>query len=236
MKRSGPIALLATAWVFSHSLNAQELKASPPNLDLILDSLERTEEQNPSLSQSYEVTRQYKVFREDDPNPASESTAQIRFTPPDIKTFRITEEQGNATGKKIVRAILDQEIASAKQGNKGEINRSNYDFVFLREQNFGAVPEYVLHIIPKRKEKGLLLGEIWVDAKSYHIRQIVGVPLKTPSFWIKDVNITVQFAAANGMWIPVVIDAIATVRFLGIYTLSGRDLAPPGAASSAPSP
>ena len=143
---------------------------------------------------------------------------------------------GNPTGKKIIMAILEQEIASAKQGHKGEINRSNYDFVFLREQNFGEVPEYVLRIIPKRKEKGLLLGEIWVDAKSYHIRQIVGVPVKTPSFWLKDVNITVQFAAVNGMWIPVVIDAIATLRFLGIYTLTGRDLAPPSGASGAPSP
>jgi hypothetical protein len=235
-KRNRPIALLAMAWVFSYSLNAQELKASLANLDLILDSLERTEEQNPSLSRSYEVTRQYKVFRGEEPNPSSEATAQISFTPPDVKTFKITEEQGNPTGRKIVRAILDQEIASAKQGHKGEINRSNYDFVFLREQNFGVVPEYVLHIIPKRKEKGLLLGEIWVDAKSYHIRQIVGVPFKTPSFWIKDVTITVQFAAVNGMWIPVVIDAIATLRFLGIYTLTGRDLAPPSAASIAPSP
>jgi hypothetical protein len=38
------------------------------------------------------------------------------------------------------------------------------------------------------------------------------------------------------MWIPVVIDAIATLRFLGIYTLTGRDLAPPIGAPSAPSP
>jgi hypothetical protein len=139
-------------------------------------------------------------------------------------------------GKNIVHDVLEQEIASTKAGHMGDVCRSNYDFVFLREENFGAVPEYVLHIIPKRKEKGLLLGQIWVDAKSYHIRQIVGIPIKTPSFWIKDVNITVQFAAVNGMWIPVVIDAIATVRFLGIYTLSGRDLAPPGGDSSAPSP
>jgi len=235
-ERYRAMALLAAAWVFSYSLNAQELRASLPNPDLILDSLERTEEQNPSLSRPYEVTRQYKVFRGDDPNPSTESTAQISFTPPDIKTFKITEEQGNPTGKKIIMAILEQEIASAKQGHKGEINRSNYDFVFLREQNFGEVPEYVLRIIPKRKEKGLLLGEIWVDAKSYHIRQIVGIPVKTPSFWLKDVNITVQFAAVNGMWIPVVIDAIATLRFLGIYTLTGRDLAPPSGAPNAPSP
>jgi hypothetical protein len=79
-KRNRPIALLATAWVFSYSLNAQELKASLPNLDLILDALERTQAQNPSLSRSYEVTRQYKVFRGEDPNPSSEATAQISFT------------------------------------------------------------------------------------------------------------------------------------------------------------
>jgi hypothetical protein len=182
------------------------------------------------------VTWQYRVFRGDDPNPSSEVTAQIIFTPPDIKTFKITEERGNARGKKIVHAVLEQEMASAKAGHKGDINRSNYDFVFLREQNFGAVPEYVLHIIPKREEKGLLLGDIWVDAKTYHIRQIVGVPLKSPSFWIKDLHITVQFASVNGMWIPASLDAIATVRFLGIHTLTGRDLAPPIAASTAPSP
>jgi hypothetical protein len=234
-KRYHPIVLLApvaTAWVFFYSLDAQELKASPPKLDLILDSLERTEEQNPALSRPYEVTRQYKVFRAGDPKPVSEITAQIGFTPPDIKTFKITEEEGNPRGKKIVNAILEQEIASAKAGHKGAISRSNYDFAFLREQNFGAVPEYVLHIIPKRKEKGLLFGEIWVDAQTYHIRQIVGAPLKSPSFWINDLHITVQFAAVNGMWIPVSVDAIATIRFLGIYTLSGRDLAPPVAASS----
>jgi len=227
---------VAAAWVFSVSLNAQELKASQPNLDLILDSLERTEAQNPALSRPYEVTRQYKVFRGDDTKPSSEVTAQISFSPPDIKTFKITEEQGNPRGKKIASALLEQEVSSAKEGHKGAINRDNYNFVFLREHNFGAIPEYVLHIIPKRKEKGLLLGDIWVDAKTYRIRQIVGVPLKSPSFWIKDIHITIQFAEVNDMWVFVSVDAIATVRFLGIFTLTSRDLTPPITTAKAPGP
>jgi hypothetical protein len=49
-------------------------------------------------------------------------------------------------------------------------------------------------------------------------------------------HITVQFAAMNGMWIPFSVDAIATVRFLGIYSLSGLDLVPPIAGSSPPNP
>jgi hypothetical protein len=138
------LALVATAGTLSYSLNAQELKASPPNLDLILNSLERAEEQNPALSRPYEVTRQYKVFKGQDPNPSSEVTAQISFTPPDTKTFKIIEAQGDARGRKIIIAILEQEIASAKTGAKGSISRSNYDFIFLRDQNLGAIPEYVL--------------------------------------------------------------------------------------------
>jgi hypothetical protein len=228
------LPLVAASWVFPSSLRAQEAKVVPPNLNSILDSMERTGEQNPALSRPHELTREYKVFHGDDPKPMSDVTAQIIFTPPDVKTFKIADAQGSATGKKIVSAILEQEVASAKEDHQRDISRANYNFVFLHEQNFGVVPEYVLHIIPKRKDKGLLLGDIWVDAKTYRVRQIIGVPLKTPSFWVKDLHITVQFAEVNQMWLPVSVDAIATVRFLGIYTLSGLDLAPPITASNMP--
>lgn len=229
------LSLVVTAWAIPCSLQAQEEKVTPPNLSAILDSLERIGEQNPALSRPYEVTREYKVFHADDPNPISAVTAQISFSPPDTKTFKITDAQGSPNGKKIISAVLEQEVVSAKEGRQRDISRTNYEFVFLREQDYGVVPEYVLHIIPKRKEKGLLLGDIWVDAKTYRIRQIIGIPLKTPSFWIKDLHITVLFAAVNGMWISVSVDAIAAVRFLGIYTLAGHNLTPPVAVANTPS-
>jgi hypothetical protein len=230
------VSLIATTLFVAYSLHAQEAEANPPSLDLILDSLERTAEQNPALSQPYEVMREYKVFRENDPMPVSDIMAQITFTPPETKSFQITKAEGSTRGKRIVNTILKQEIDSAKDGHRGNITRSNYDFAFLREQNFGAVPEYVLHIVPKRKERGLLLGDIWVDAKTFRIRQIVGVPLKNPSIWVEDLHITVQFADVNAMWLPVSVDAIATIHFLGIYTLSGLDLQPQVVASSGLNP
>jgi hypothetical protein len=228
------LSLIVPLWVCPFLLRALGAQVAPPNLNSILDSLERTGAQNPALSQPHELTREYKVFHGDDSKPMSDVTTQIIFTPPDVKTFKITVAQGSATGKKIVSAILDQEVASAKEAHQPDISRANYNFVFLHEQNFGDVPEYVLHIIPKRKETGLLLGDIWVDAKTYRVRQIIGVPLKTLSFWVKDLHITVQFAEVNQMWLPVSVDAVATVRFLGTYTLSGLDLAPPITASNAP--
>jgi len=228
------ISLLSATLAFPCSLPAQEPEGDSPDLTLILDSLERTEEQNPALSEPYEVTREYKVFQEDNPMPVSVVTAHIKFTPPGTKTFQITKAEGNPRGKRIVNTILEQEIDSAKQGPRSDISRSNYDFAFLREQDFGGVAAYVLHIIPKRKERGLILGNIWVDAKTYHIRQVVGVPLKNPSIWIENLHITVQFAEVNSMWLPVSVDAIATIHFLGTYTLSGLDL-PASIASASPS-
>jgi hypothetical protein len=217
-------------------LPAQDSAANPPDLNLILDSLERAEVQDPAFSRPHEVMREYKLFRNDNPKPISDVTVQVSFAPPDVKAFKITEAQGSPRGKKIIAAMLEQEVASAKERSREEISRSNYEFVFVREQNFGAVPEYVLHIIPKRKETALLLGDIWVDAKTYRIRQIIGVPVTNPSFWIKDLHITVQFTVVNGMWILASVDAIATVRFLGVYTLSGLNLEPPITASSSQRP
>ena len=87
------VSVVAATVVFPYPLRvrAQEAEANPPSLDFILDSLERTAEQNPALSRPYEVRREYKVFREDDPMPVSDIMVQISFTPPETKTFQISK-------------------------------------------------------------------------------------------------------------------------------------------------
>jgi hypothetical protein len=195
--------------------------AEKTDLNLILQRMEDILHRDPAQSQPYEVTREYKVFRGDNTQSTSEVLAQIDFLPPDVKTYKVLQARGNSSGERIVRAILDGETESSHQKHSREISRANYDFVLLRRQDFGVVPEYVLGIFPKRKEKYLLLGQIWVDASTFRIRRIEGVPARSPSFWLKDIHITLQFAQLGDMWIPVTFDGIATVRFLGQYTLAG---------------
>jgi hypothetical protein len=229
--------LLATVALFSQSDSPTAApKSTSPDLNLILQSLEQVEQQNPARFRQYAVTRQYKAFRADDKQPTAEVTAQISFTPPGRKTFKIVQASGNARGEKTVRSILEQETDLPREGHNRDISRANYDFVFLRQENFGLVPEYVLHIVPKRKEKGLILGQIWVDVKSFRIRRIEGVPAKSPSIWIKDIYVTLQFAEVNEMWIAVSLDSIATVRLLGRYTLTGLYLGASDPAPIAPKP
>ncbi|HEX7423078.1 MAG TPA: hypothetical protein VF311_04205, partial [Terriglobales bacterium] len=75
---------------------------------------------------------------------------------------------------------------------------------------------------------------IWVDASTFRIRRIEGVPAKSPSFWLKNIHLTVQFAELGGMWVPVTFDAIATVRLLGVYTLAGLNIRSSESPSTSP--
>jgi hypothetical protein len=74
--------------------------ASPPDLKLVLQSLERVEQQNLALSRAYEVTRQYKAFHGDETRPSAEVTAQISFTPPDTGRLRSSNRAGNQGAKR----------------------------------------------------------------------------------------------------------------------------------------
>ena len=232
------LIFLATVASWSQTPSASSSSATevnPPDLKLILQRLEDVQHQDPAASRAYEVTREYKVFRGYDRQPTSEVMTQINFVPPDLKTYKITQARGNSRGEKMVRELLDRETESAKKRHGSEISRANYDFVFLRQENFGVVPEYVLRIVPKRKDKYLLRGEIWVDASTFRIRRVEGVPAKSPSFWIKNIHITLQFAELGGMWVPVSFDAIATVRLLGQFTLAGLNIRSSEPVSTAPS-
>jgi hypothetical protein len=196
----------------------------PPDLSLILQRLEDVEYQNPARSRPHEVTREYKVFQGDDKQPIAEVVAQINFVPPDTHTYKITQARGKSRGEAMVREILDQETEMTTRTNESEISRTNYDFVFLRQDKFSVGDEYVLGIIPKRKDKYLFRGQIWLDANTFRIRRLEGIPAKNPSFRIKSIHVTLQFADLSGMWMPISFDAIASVRLSGQYTIAGLNV------------
>ena len=153
-----PVLVFLATVASSSQMPSSTAELRSPDVNLILQRLEDVQHQDPAQSRPYEVTREYKVFRGYDKEPTSEVTAQINFVSADMKTYKITQARGNSIGQKIVRELLDRETEAAKKGLGSQISRTNYDFVLLRQENFGVVPEYVLRIVPKRKDKYLLNG------------------------------------------------------------------------------
>ncbi len=100
----------------------------------------------------------------------------------------------------------------------------NYDFRFILEEITGGQRSYVLELIPKRKDKNLLQGKIWVDAGTYLPQRIEGEPVKTPSWWLRRLHIELSFGEVGGMWLQTALEATATVRILGPHTIVSRDV------------
>ncbi len=226
--------ILLVAVPVSSQVASSTPETKSPDVDLILQHMEDAEHQNPSQSRPYQVTREYKVFADSDTHAISDVLAQIDFVSPNTETYKITQTKGNPLGEKIIRELLASETGSPRKEYGPEISRANYDFVLLRQQNFVGVPEYVFAIFPKRKNKYLLRGQIWVDERSFRIRQIQGVPAESPSFWLTDLHLTFQYAEVGGVWVLVTVDGLAKVRFFGQFTLTGLNIPPSEFLSPAP--
>jgi hypothetical protein len=193
-----------------------------PDLNSIVQALEAAQQQNRAKTQAYTVTRSYKLFHDDERQPVSQTTATVSFVPPSTKTYEIKQSSGISRGKEMVRDILDLEVVPIQSSS--EISRSNYEFVFVQREMLGDVPTYLLRMIPKRKQKDLLKGLIWVDTRTFRIQRIEGTPTKKPSWWLKDLAITLQYTDLHGLWLPTYMKATALVRFAGNYLLTGEDV------------
>ena len=172
----------------------------------------------------YTVTREYKLFGQEQDKARSRVIANVTFHPPDSKNYRIQGTEGSLIGERIVRLVLDRETALAKDGGASVVSQDNYNFQFLREEVASGQRCYVLQLLPKRKDKNLLRGTIWVDADTYLIRRTEGEPQKSPSWWLRNSHVVFVYAEVSGMWLPTSSEFKAKVRLFGWSTILAHDL------------
>ena len=71
-------------------------EAKVPDSNTIVQAMEAAQRNNPANSRAYNVTRQYKLFHNNDKQPVSETRAEISFVPPDTKRYVIKQVSGNS--------------------------------------------------------------------------------------------------------------------------------------------
>lgn len=178
---------------------------------------------NKARLHAFTVRRGYFLMDKKDET-KGEVVANITLLPPDSKQYWIESSSGGGIGEKVLRDILSKETEPAKDAQRKELSPENYDFQLLGEELLDGRQCYLLALTPRRDDKDLIRGKMWVDAQSYNIRRLEGSPVKSPSWWVHDIYILMNFAEVDGMWLRTFTHAVANVRFRGKYVMESRDL------------
>ena len=195
-----------------------------PGVETIVARMAQARAENRTHLRPYSVTRNYRLFGREKQTTKSEVIADVNFVPPDFKHFVIREASGTRLGERIVRQMLEHETDIVKHYGSTEMSPANYDFRFLREEDFGGHPCYVLEMIPRRRDKTLLRGQIWVDSTTYLLHRVEGEPGKAPSWWLRESSIVLLYGDVGGMWLQTASESTADVRFVGRHTMLARDV------------
>jgi hypothetical protein len=218
------ILLLMVACVQLPLAEGQESSSiSPELLNAIIQRVEEAQLQNRQQVRPYSVTRDYLLYGNDPDHIKGHIVAKVNFLPPNQKSYDIAESTGGFQ-EKVVRRVLDHEVDVTRDPQDTWLTSRNYNFELLGEQQLNGRRCYLLRSFPKRSDKNLMKANIWVDAASFRILRLDGEPNKSPSFWVRDVHIILDFGDVSGMWLQIHTQATAHVRFAGDYKMFSRDM------------
>jgi len=194
-----------------------------PSLNRIVDALEQAQAGvRPAVS--YQVVREYRLSSSRDTRSDSEVVAEVNFRTPAKKDYTVQKTSGSDRGLQVVRHLLDHEVAAASNQDRMALTRDNYDFSYIGDTTLDGQRCYILALRPKRKETDLIIGRLWVDEHSSVVRHIEGELARSPSWWVRRVNVKVSFSEVGGVWLQTEMEATADVRIAGAYTLTSRTL------------
>jgi len=219
-------ARLFSYWLGLVVVSTFALAGDPiPPVEAIVSRMSEARAENRAKLRPYRLTREYKLFGKDKEKPKSQVMAELTFVPPNVKKFSIQSTSGaGGLGERIVRQMLEGEASAVEQYGATDVSAANYDIRFVREEGVNGRHCYVLNLVPKRNDKHLLHGNIWVDSRTYLLHRFDGQPAKGPSWWLRDARIAFIYGDVHGMWLQTGSESSANVRIFGPYTMVSRDV------------
>ena len=199
-------------------------QVAPPPLDAVLARMTLARAVNQTLLKPYVVTRLYVLVGKNEGNKKSEVTAEVSFVPPHSKRYSIKGTEGSGLGERIVRRMLDGETQIVKDYGATDFTTANYDFQMVGEQEFNGKRCYVIGLDPKRRDKTLLRGNIWIDTETYRIHRMEATPAKSPSWWLRDVRVAFSYDSVDGMWLQTSSEFSTNVRIFGRHKMTSHDV------------
>jgi len=192
--------------------------------DHIFNELLRHNTFRDAALERYSVVRTYEVKSATGKLYARE-IVKMDYQAPSQKTFFTVSEEGSGLVRNLVLKRLiesEKETAAGKEHHDSSIAPANYSFEMEGEEEVGDHRCFVVRAIPKREDKYLFEGTIWIDMQDYAIVKIAGHPAKRLSFWIEQADFVRQYEKIGAFWFPAEDTTVVRVRLKGTKTLTIR--------------
>ncbi len=145
----------------------------------------------------------------------TELTQEGRFA------YEVVREGGSEyIRNKVLRPLLENEerLFATTDASRSAVTAQNYS---LHGLEAAAEPGLVkLLVRPKRRDVSLVDGAVFVTEDEADLVRVEGRLAKSPSFWIRRVDVVRRYERIGGMRVPVRLDSVAQVRLAGTSTLA----------------
>lgn len=184
--------------------------------DIIARMLYRNS-QREELQAGYSGARRY--FLENQKfNKRAEMLVRVNCDPDGTKHFEVVSEEGwSSANKHVLRKMLESESETSRPQvrERTGINPENYNFQLMGTDTLDSRTVYIVEVLPKRQDKYLIEGRIWVDAEDFALARAEGKPARNPSFWIHSVNFVQVYHKSGMFWFPVATQSLTDARIFG---------------------
>jgi hypothetical protein len=121
--------------------------------------------------------------------------------------------------RRVLSAVLEAERETSARGEwrHARLSRANYDFSFGGRTADGMLK---IALSPRRSDSRLVLGSALLTPPTGDLVRVEGRLSKSPSFWIRWVDVSRTYSPIGGSMMPVTIESTADVRIAGVSTFS----------------
>ena len=145
--------------------------------------------------------------------------ATTEYSPATGFRYQVSAEGGSSYMRSnVLKAVLDAErdLIARGEAARSALTPTNYEF-----QPNGIDGDGLANVLlsPRRKERVLVAGMMALNATDGALLRLQGRLAKSPSFWVKNVDIVRTYKRIAGIVVPVALDSTAQVRFAGDATL-----------------
>jgi negative regulator of sigma E activity len=188
----------------------------PSANDIVAKMIER-DNQRQIAFRGYTAARRYTLENQRH-HKRAEMLVKVKCLDNGSKQFETVSAAGwSAARNHVFPKLLESESEASLPDirERSRLTPENYSFETIGRDYVDNRSAYVIAIAPKKSNKYLVEGRIWVDVDEYAILRIEGRPAKSPSFWIKSVHFVHTYQKNGFFWFPVSDRSVTDARILG---------------------